>query len=157
MHWRREGVDANTRVALRQAFLEACRSNDFIGDVTTLSLHVWEVPAWYREDAASAFVDAGHTPRALPDAYEAEIESRVRAGEDETAARCGMLDIAGVTVGAAFVGAFASTLVVADLLRLLHGGRNYAIVAVDLRNPSDIKVAPNPISDDATPRFTASR
>lgn len=32
--------------------------------------------------------------------------------------QCGMLDIAGVTVGAAFAG----TLAVADILRLLHDG-----------------------------------
>ena len=54
-----------------------------------------------------------------------------------------MLDIAGVTVGAAFVGTFASTLVVADVLRLLHGGKDYSVISVDLRSPSGIQAVPN--------------
>lgn len=54
-----------------------------------------------------------------------------------------MLDIAGVTVGAAFVGTFASTLVIGDILRLLHGGTDYSVIAVDLRNPSSIRAVPN--------------
>lgn len=58
----------------------------------------------------------------LPEAYEAEIASQVAQGAGEDAARCGLLDIAVVTIGAAFVGAFAASLVVSDLLRLLHGG-----------------------------------
>jgi hypothetical protein len=41
---------------------------------------------------------------------------------EDAAGRCGVLELAGVTVGAAFVGATASTVVVADILRLLHGG-----------------------------------
>jgi hypothetical protein len=125
------------------------------GPVEYLDMVIHTFPA--REDASTAFNDTPHAPRALPDAYEAEIESRVRAGEDETAARCGMLDIAGVTVGAAFVGAFASTVVVADILRLLHGGRDYAIVAVDLRNPSDIRCVANANPGKAAPRFTGAR
>ena len=54
-----------------------------------------------------------------------------------------MLDIAGVTVGAAFVGTFASTLVVADILRVLQGGDDYSVIAVDLRSPSGIRAVPN--------------
>jgi uncharacterized membrane protein len=51
--------------------------------------------------------------------------------------------IAGVTVGAAFVGACTSTLVIADILRLLHSGDNYSVISVDLRNPSGIHAVPN--------------
>ncbi len=63
---------------------------------------------------ADAFPDDPRMARPLGEAYEAEIAEQVEAGVEPTAARCGMLDIAGVTVGAAFVGTFASTLVVAD-------------------------------------------
>lgn len=72
--------------------------------------------------------------RGLPLAYESEIERQIAAGEDKAAARCGMVDVAGVTVGAAFVGALASTIVIADVIRLLHdGGVNISIISLDLR------------------------
>ena len=100
------------------------------------------------KDPADAFPDDPRTPRSLGDAYEAEIARQVKAGTEPTAARCGMLDIAGVTVGAAFVGAFASTLVVADILRVLHDGVNYSVIAVDLRNPGGIRAIPNSAPGD---------
>ncbi len=66
---------------------------------------------------------------------EEEIARQVGEGGEAEAARCGMLEIAGVSTGAAFVGAFAATLVVGDLLRLLHGGSSFSVVGVDLRHP----------------------
>ena len=62
---------------------------------------------------------------------------------DDAAARCGILELAGVTVGAAFVGTIASTLVVADILRLLHGGENYSVIALDLRAPNQLTAVLN--------------
>ncbi len=47
-HWKREAVDRNVTGALRQALLECIKSSDYPGDPTKLSLHVWEIPAWYR-------------------------------------------------------------------------------------------------------------
>jgi hypothetical protein len=73
--------------------------------------------------------------------YEAEIARRVAGGEEEGAARCGMLEIAGVTVGASFVGAVVSCLVIADLLRNLHDGVRLSSIGLDLRNPAAIQVA----------------
>jgi hypothetical protein len=54
-----------------------------------------------------------------------------------------MLEMAGVTVGAAFVGTVAGSIVIADILRLLHGGNNYSVISVDLRNPAGIRAVPN--------------
>ena len=62
-----------------------------------------------------------------------------------------MLDIAGVTVGAAFVGTIASTFVIGDILRLLHGGQNYAVITLDLRSPAGIQAPP--ADCDASPRY----
>jgi hypothetical protein len=90
-----------------------------------------------------AFPENPRAPRALGNAYQAEIARQVQDGKEETAAHCGILDIAGITVGAAFVGAIASTLVVADILRVLHGGENYSVVALDLQNPEGIQAVPN--------------
>ena len=111
------------------------------GPVEYLDMVLHSFPA--AEDPGTAFAGQDASARPLVRAYEQEITRRAEAGDDETAARCGMLDIAGVTVGAAFVGTFASTLVVADVLRLLHGGKDYSVISVDLRSPSGIQAVPN--------------
>ena len=46
--------------------------------------------------------------------------------------RCGMTLLAGKAVGAPFVGAVASTLAIAEVLRLLHGGIIHRLLDVDL-------------------------
>lgn len=124
------------------------------GPVEYLDMVVHSFPA--AEDPRAAFAGQHHPPdRPLPRPYEEEITRRADAGDDETAARCGMLDIAGVTVGAGFVGTFASTLVVADILRLLHDGDGYSVISVDLRSPSGIRAIPNPApGDHRAPAYT---
>jgi hypothetical protein len=102
-------------------------------------IHAFPAP----ESPAAAFAAPPPPAKPLPGAYEDEIACQVRAGADETAARCGMLDIAGVTVGAAFVGTLASTMAVADVLRLLHDGENYSVTSIDLRSPSGLRAAIN--------------
>lgn len=111
------------------------------GPVEYLDMVLHSFPA--AEDPCTAFAGQDPPARPLPQAYEDEITRRAGAEDEETAARCGMLDIAGVTVGAAFVGTFASTLAVADIFRLLHGGNDYSVVSVDLRTPSGIQAVPN--------------
>lgn len=91
---------------------------------------------------ADAFPINGDSERPLPRPYEAEIERMVGEGMESGTARCGIIDVAGATAAAAFVGATAGALSVADHLRLLHRGRRYAVVGIDLRSPSDIKAAP---------------
>lgn len=123
------------------------------GPVEYLDLMVQSFPS--PQDPRTAFKDDGRRPLRLAETYEAEIARQTAAGANETAARCGMLDIAGVTVGAAFVGAFASTLVVADILRLLHDGVPYSVIAVDLRDPSALRAVINSEPGEYTaPAFT---
>ena len=102
-------------------------------------LHTFPSP----EDPTTAFREQPPSSRRLALPYEAEIARQAEASANENAARCGILDIAGITVGAAFVGTFASTLVVADILRVLHDGADFSVIAVDLRNPSAIRAVPN--------------
>lgn len=111
------------------------------GPVEYLDMLVHTFPA--PEDPTTAFAKPPFSPRPLPGPYEVEIARQVEAGAARTAARCGMIDIAGVTVGAAFVGTFASTLVIGDILRLLHGGAEYSVIAIDMRNPAGLRVVPN--------------
>lgn len=103
---------------------------------------------------ADAFPDAPPRSRELAAAYQAEIRRQVADGADESASRCGMLDVAGVTVGAAFVGAVASALGVADVLRVLHDGRNYSVIALDLREPDRRRTAVNTHAGTYIPKFT---
>jgi hypothetical protein len=94
----------------------------------------------------------------LRPAYESAIEQQVAAGSDEAAARCGMVDVAGITVGAAFVGAVASTIVVGDLLRLLHeNGMNYSVASLDLRAPHGLRAVPSSSDVVVAPPFTKVR
>lgn len=52
--------------------------------------------------------------------------------EDGVLDRCGMTLLAGKAVGAPFVGSIAATLVLSEVLRLLHGGAIYQLIDIDL-------------------------
>ena len=104
-----------------------------------------------------AFTVNGGGERPLPRPYEAEIERMVGEGIESGTARCGIIDVAGATAAAAFVGATAGALSVADHLRLLHGGRRYAVVGVDLRSPSDTRAAPARSDPPRIPGFAHVR
>jgi hypothetical protein len=56
--------------------------------------------------------------------------------------RCGMTLLADKAVGAPFVGAVAATLVVAEVLRLLHGGTCLQLVDLDLQWPEHCTIVP---------------
>jgi hypothetical protein len=102
-------------------------------------VHTFPAP----ESPATAFDEGPPSGPALKAAYENEIARQIEDGIEESSARCGLLELAGVTVGAAFVGAIASTVAVADILRLLHGGNDYSLVALDLRAPNQLTAVLN--------------
>lgn len=109
-------------------------------------------------DPATAFGARRRTgDRPLGPTYEAEVDRQVAAGVDLAAARCGMVDVAGVTVGAAFVGALVSTIVIADLLRLLHDGADFSIVSLDLRAPDGRHAVMSRSQEPVRPCFTRAR
>jgi hypothetical protein len=97
--------------------------------------------------AASAFPSPGPTdPKSLLElpAYAAEISRLEAAGNPVTGAGCGALELAGRTVGAAFVGAVSSSLVVAEELRALIDGPRFEVVSLSLRSPGDVDAVVNP-------------
>ena len=60
--------------------------------------------------------------------------------------RCGLIQLAGHSVGASFVGAVSSTLVVAEVLRLVHGNNPDEVIDGDLRGSSIVStIVPNQI------------
>ena len=89
----------------------------------------------------SAFKDERPMEPQLTSAYEAEIGQRIESGEQPGDARCGVIELAGATAAASFVGAIAGALSVADLLRILHDGKHYATISLDLRNPHRVLAA----------------
>jgi len=125
------------------------------GPVEYLDILVHTFPG--PDEAAVAFPASRRLGTTLPTAYEEEIARQVGECGGETAARCGMLDIAGVNIGAAFVGAYAGSLVVADLLRVLHDGSTYSVIGVDLRNPGHPRAVPNSAPGEPTPAFVRAR
>jgi len=91
------------------------------------------------DPAATAFPDPEPTvARPLPAAYEHAVGDAVGRGENEADARCGVVDVHGASVGAAFVGTLAGALVLADVLRMLHGGPELSLVTVDLADPDHV-------------------
>jgi hypothetical protein len=79
----------------------------------------------------------------MPAAYKTQNERMIKAGIDPRDATCGMIDIAGISAAAAFVGATAGALVIGDVLRHMHGGREIAVLALDLRSPAYIDAPGN--------------
>jgi hypothetical protein len=97
----------------------------------TISLHTLPNPRtpeelWPEVDKAEREKEHAHWTRVA-----SENAGYLALGADE----CGRYDLAGQSVAVPFVGAAASTLVVAEVLRLLHGGPSYASVRLGLAAP----------------------
>jgi hypothetical protein len=81
-----------------------------------------------------------------------ELAARLMAeGQERGDAECGVVEIAGITIGAAFVGAVAAALTLSEPLRLLNRGTSYEAIAFSLRSPERIDAAARP--DSPAPRF----
>ena len=91
--------------------------------------------------AKMAFPGGRNTgPPKLATAYEAEIARRASSGEQtEGEARCGMVEVAGATVAAVFVGTTAACLAHAEALRALNGGPSYDVIDFSLRAPEYVE------------------
>jgi hypothetical protein len=62
--------------------------------------------------------------------------------EEGSLDRCGVALLAGKAVGAPFVGAVAATLVLSEVLRLLHGGRLHRLIDMNLIDLAYIRAVP---------------
>lgn len=76
-------------------------------------------------------------------AYRNLVDQLISTGTPPGDAECGVLEIAGRTVGASFVGAVAATLVLAEALRVLCQGPRYQVLDVSLRSPQHREVVTN--------------
>lgn len=71
--------------------------------------------------------------------------------------RCGLVQLAGRTVGAPFVGAIAGALTIAELVRLANGGSVTAVADLHLRSLDHSTVVRQPAGFGHNPGFTPSR
>jgi hypothetical protein len=89
-------------------------------------------------------------PELWPDA-DAETQLQVNAHHDDVARNnagyagidddiCGRIRLSGKSVAVPFVGAAAACLAVAEILRLLHGGRRYDDIRLSLSNINNAKI-----------------
>lgn len=126
------GVDnALARSALEEVgfarIIEAGLGNG-VSDFLALRLHSF--PA--RRSARAIWGSAEAAPETPLD------QPAYRALEAEGADKCGLVQLAGRTVGAPFVGALAGALVVAELVKLANGGPNIELVDMHLRTPDQM-------------------
>lgn len=115
-------------------------------DYLDILMHTFPSPL----DPETEFAEGTRSARVLPRVYQAEIERLVSEGMERGEAACGMTLVEGVSVAAAFVGATAGALAVADLLRSLHGGQEYSVISLDLRTPISCTAVVNAAPDRQT-------
>lgn len=94
--------------------------------------------SWEESLSPSVGTDAGLPPYA-------DLQKRLAETSDLTDAeiRCGMVDLAGTGVGAAFVGCVAATLVLSEVLRTLAGGPRFEVLSVSLRSSHKLRAVRN--------------
>lgn len=118
-----------------------------VSDFLALRLHSF--PAQSR--ARDIWGNAKTTETTLLDqpAYRALAEKGVE--------RCGLVQLAGRTVGAPFVGALAGSLVVAELVRMANGGPSTSMLDMHLRSPDQVHAVLQPESFGFNPGSTPAR
>ena len=126
-----------------------------IGSREYLSIVIHTFPSTL--DPADVFRSKGTPTDGLTEDQEVVVERLIAQGVPEGTARCGVTAVAGIAIAAAFVGTFAGTLVLADVLRSLHGGTALCAIRCDLRTPTNLRSAPNAApGPPLNPGFTAS-
>ncbi len=99
----------------------------------TISLHTLPNPRRPEE----LWPDVDQAEREKQHAHRTRVANENRAYLALDGDECGRYNLAGQSVAVPFVGAAASTLVVAEVLRLLHGGPSYESFKVGLGAPGD--------------------
>ena len=97
--------------------------------------------------AREAFPAAPDLPapgKAREAAYVEYERTLIERGVETGTAACGTIEIEGRTVAVCFVGAVASTLVLSEPLRVLHGGERFEVVSLSLRSPEHLDAVTAP-------------
>ena len=85
-----------------------------------------------------------------------QLRGRTELSDGEI--RCGIIEVAGRSIGAAFVGCIAATFVLSEVLRSIAGGPRIEVLGVSLRSPHKSQVSTNIRESAATnPGFVEAR
>jgi hypothetical protein len=101
-------------------------------------------------DPAASFVRSRASAASPSDRYGAELDRLLADGVPPVEAQCGVAEIAGISVAAAFVGAIAAALALAAELRTLHEGPELAALTLDLRTPEKVQTLANTVPKPAS-------
>ncbi len=99
---------------------------------------------------AQAFATQGatvETPAEVNEpAYQDVLRREIEAGKTKEQVECGVLEIAGRTVGASFVGAVAACVAISEMIRALtdENGRRYTVIDLGLKSPRYVELHPIP-------------
>ena len=103
---------------------------------------------------------AGSEPAAANQpAYEEHKRRMIQSGAfNEGEIACGIVEVAGRSVGAAFVGCFAAAFVLAEVVRWLSDGPRFETISVSLADPGRRRVARGELDvDRGNPGFVKAR
>ncbi|MEO3810790.1 hypothetical protein ABGB17_17460 [Sphaerisporangium sp. B11E5] len=92
-------------------------------DFSSIALH--RFPGAFPSSSVPAWADSTTPPVTIPD------QPAFKDAEDRLG-RCGVVELAGKAIGAAYVGAVAACLTIAEAVRELHRGPGYDVAALDL-------------------------
>jgi hypothetical protein len=88
-------------------------------------------------------------PKRLPESIDQPAYSELRerlaeeGGSSGEEIACGVLRIAGQSIGAAFVGCVAAAIVLSETLRMIAGGKRYQVISLSLRSPHHVVALEN--------------
>ena len=113
-------------------------------------------------EAADAFLarDAQYASSLVDQPAYQDFHRRVRRTTDLTddEIRCGIIEVAGRSIGAAFVGCVAATFVLSEVLRSFARGPRIEVLGVTLRSPDKPQASTNTLEGIATnPGFVEAR
>ena len=113
-------------------------------------------------EAADAFLarDVQYASSLVDQPAYQDLHRRVRRTTDLTddEIRCGIIEVAGRSIGAAFVGCVAATFVLSEVLRSFAGGPRIEVLGVTLRSPDKPQASTNTLEGIATnPGFVEAR
>ena len=127
--------------------------NYLAAQLTSFPSRMTAVDVWPAQTAGSEPAAANQP------AYEEHKRRMIQSGAfDEGEIECGIVEVAGRSVGAAFVGCFAAALVLAEVLRWLVEGPRFETISISLADPGRRRVAKGELYlDRGNPGFVSPR
>ena len=125
-----------------------------------LDILIHTFPSGIKATGAFLARDTAHARPPIDQPAYQDFHRRARSTTDLTddEIRCGIIEVAGRSIGAAFVGCVAATFVISEVLRFLAGGPRFEVFGVALRSPGKPQASTNTLEGIAiNPGFVEAR